>query len=125
VVDREGRSVGRVDAVELVTVGQRRGLGTGGGARRFALTVDPASATVVVGTVADLLTDRVELVDVVWVGAPVEGRVEVQGSAHGTPWPGAIEGGTVRFDRPQRRVAPGQSVVLYRGDEVVGGGIAR
>jgi tRNA-specific 2-thiouridylase len=124
VVDREGRAVGRVDAVELVTVGQRRGLGTGGGERRFALSVDPGTATVVVGTARDLLTDHVDLEQPAWVGQPVAGEVEAQCSAHGTPVSATVAGGRVTFTRPQRRVAPGQSVVLYRGGEVLGGGVA-
>ncbi len=125
VVDRHGRHVGRVDAVELVTVGQRRGLGTGGGERRFALSVDPATATVVAGTADELLTDRVELEDLTWTGGRVEGRVDAQTSAHGAPSGALLVGSTVVFERRHRRVAPGQSVVLYRDEEVVAGGIAR
>ena len=126
VVDTAGATIGRVDAVELVTVGQRRGLGTGGGAPRYALSVDPASGTVVAGDVEQLHTDRVELGDLAWTtGRPVEGRVEAQLSAHGRPVGATVEGASVRFAEPQRRVAPGQSVVLYCGDEVLGGGIAR
>jgi tRNA-specific 2-thiouridylase len=125
VVDRAGVEVGRVDALELVTVGQRRGLGTGGGARRYAIEVDATRRTVVVGEAADLLGDSVELTGVCWVDGPVEGPVQVQASAHGDAVDGVYAGGTVRFARPQRRVAPGQSVVLYRGDEVLGGGVAR
>ena len=74
VVGTDGSPVGRVDAVELVTVGQRRGLGTGGGARRYALSVDPATATIVAGTVADLHADRVELTDLTWVPGHVPSR---------------------------------------------------
>ena len=141
VVDLDGVPVGHVEAVELVTVGQRRGLGTGGGARRYALSVDPATSTVVAGTVADLHADRVALGPMTWVGGrppPAAGRlaVEAQCSAHapagaavfddhlpdGSPDP---DGGTVVFAEPRRRVAPGQSVVLYRGDRVLGGGIVR
>ena len=55
---------------------------------------------------------------------PVAGEVEVQTSAHGGAVAGAFDGATVTFAEAQRRVAPGQSVVLYRGDEVLGGGIA-
>ncbi len=124
VVDRQGTTVGRVDAVELVTVGQRRGLGAAGGARRYAISVDPAAATVTVGDLDDLLTDRVELRDLCWVHEAVEGDVEVQSSAHGRPVPAELGGRTVVFAEPHRRIAPGQSVVLYRGDEVLGGGIA-
>jgi tRNA U34 2-thiouridine synthase MnmA/TrmU len=48
----------------------------------------------------------------------------VQTSAHGEPVDAVFGGSAVRFAQRQRRVAPGQSVVLYRGDEVLGGGIA-
>ena len=58
VVDTGGRPVGRVDAVELVTIGQRKGLGLpGGGPKRYVLDVDRAAGTVVVGDDADLRRD--------------------------------------------------------------------
>ena len=56
---------------------------------------------------------------------PSTGPLVAQTSAHGTPRPCRVDGDTVRFDIPQRRVAPGQTVVLYAGDEVVAGGIVR
>ncbi|HEX4902361.1 MAG TPA: aminomethyltransferase beta-barrel domain-containing protein, partial [Acidimicrobiales bacterium] len=118
--------VGRVDAVELVTIGQRRGLDVGGHATpRYAVDVDVAAATVTIGAADDLLAREVELGDVVWAHDPVTGSVLVQSSAHGTPVPARVEGAQVTFDEPQRRIAPGQSVVLYRDDLVLGGGIAQ
>jgi tRNA-specific 2-thiouridylase len=119
--------------VELVTVGQRRGLGLpGGGAPRYVVDVDVPAATVRVGSRRDLMSASVLLGDVVWASGPVRGRVRAQCSAHGEPRPATVgpdgdrAGSTsVRFDEPHRRVAAGQSVVLYEGDEVVGGGIAR
>jgi len=125
VVDASGDVVGHVDATELVTVGQRRGLGIGGGAARYALAVDPSEGTVVVGDLNELLTDSVELTDVTWIDEEPSGAITAQCSAHGAAVDATIESTTVRFAEPHRRVAPGQSVVLYRGDEVLGGGIAR
>ena len=124
VVDGSGDVVGHVHATELVTVGQRRGLGIGGGGRRYALAVDPAGGTVLVGDLAELMTDAVELTDVTWVDAPASGAVLAQCSAHGPPVDATVDGATVRFTEPHRRVARGQSVVLYRDDDVLGGGIA-
>ena len=125
VVDTAGAEVGRVDAVELVTVGQRRGLGGGGGERRYALSVDTATATVVAGSLDDLLTDTIEVQDLVWRDGPgLPSSLEVQCSAHGRAVQGWVDGSTVHLAERQRRVAPGQSVVLYRGDEVVGGAVA-
>lgn len=132
ILDESGRDVGAVDAVELVTVGQRRGLGLpGGGAPRYVVDVDVPGATVRVGPEAALLTDRVVLDRVVWAGGPVAGPVGAQCSAHGAVraaevGPSAGDGDgrlEVRFAEAQRRVAVGQSVVLYEGDEVAGGGI--
>jgi tRNA-specific 2-thiouridylase len=129
VVDRRGAVVGSVPAVELVTVGQRRGLGLAGGdgRPRYAVDVDVAGRTVTVGSADDLLTDTVDLDRLTWVDRPVDGEVEVdvQCSAHGSARRGVLCGDRVVFAVPQRRVAPGQSVVLYRGDEVLGGGVSR
>jgi tRNA-uridine 2-sulfurtransferase len=125
-----GRLAGRVEAVELVTVGQRRGLGSqGGGPVRYVTAVDVAGATVTVGGRADLLDDDVRLADVTWAEATApEGAIAVvaQCSAHGSPRPGVFSPATstLTWDRPQRRVAPGQAVVFYDGDEVLGGGTA-
>ncbi len=123
VIDVAGEPLGSVPSVELVTIGQRHGLGLpGGGPARYAVAVDVPNATVTVGTVADLLTDRVVLDTVTWVAAPVTGALLAQASAHGVARSCRVEGRTVVFDPPARRVAPGQSVVLYDGDEVVGAG---
>lgn len=128
VVDADDNEVGRIGAVELVTIGQRRGLGVGGGERRYAVDIDVPGRTVRIGSADDLLTDTVELVDRCWVhDPPAPGTaVTVQAGAHGRPRPAVFTGTGVEFVAPHTRVAPGQSVVLYAGDDdVLGGGIAR
>jgi tRNA-specific 2-thiouridylase len=123
IVDTAGNAVGAVDAVQLVTIGQRRGLGLAGASGpRYVVDVD--TERVVVGTRDDLLVDELEIESLTWVDGPVDGEVLVQSSAHGRAIPARYSAPTVRFDDPVVRVAPGQSVVLYRGDEVLGGGLA-
>jgi tRNA-specific 2-thiouridylase len=109
-----------------VTVGQRRGFATGGGERRYVMAVDPAAATVTLGSATDALTDRLELGDLHWVDGPVDGAVLVQCSAHGAVQPATVAGTTLSWAEPQRRVAPGQSVVFYDPSDtiVLGGAIA-
>jgi len=129
VVDRTTRSeVGRVAAVELVTIGQRRGLGLPGGDHepRYVTDVDVTAATITVGTAHDLLDDRMQLRGMVWADRPVSGRVLAQCSAHGVVQCAEFDAATATLTwvEPRRRVAPGQAVVLYDGDEVVGGGLA-
>jgi tRNA-uridine 2-sulfurtransferase len=130
-VDSGGTRLGTIPAIELVTVGQRKGLGLpGGGPKRYVLAVDRAAATVVVGDADELLDAALELVAPTWVDRSVEGDVLVQTSAHGTPHPATATltatGVHLRWHAPKRRVAPGQSVVLYDLDDrcVHGGGIA-
>lgn len=125
-VDASGAEVGTTEAVELVTVGQRRGLGLAGpGEYRYAVEVDVPTRTVVVGTAADLEVRCTPAVDVVWSGEPIWGEVRVQASAHGACVPATLSPGDdgtleVRWYAPVRRVAPGQSVVFYTDDPVAG-----
>ena len=127
VVDRDGVTVGEVPAVQLVTIGQRKGLGLAGGtAARYVVDVDHEAAVVVVGDRRDLLEESLPLHQVTPPGRVIEGRVLAQCSAHGEVRPATFDGATLRWDEPVRRVAPGQSVVLYdpdRPDEVIGGGL--
>ena len=127
VVDLTGHRLGEVPAVELVTLGQRRGLGVDGtGERLFAVEVDVPARRVTVGRPSDLLVDEVALVNRTWTNRPLrEGSpVEVQISAHGSTVPGTISTGGVRYAGPSRRVAPGQVVACYLADVVVGSGVA-
>ena len=129
VVDTSGRRLGEVPAVQMVTLGQRKGLGVGGQQRPlYVVECDVAGGVVTLGDRADLLRDHQRVRDVVWAAAPVQGPVLVQTSAHGAPRPAVLDvdpdGTRVCWQAPQQRVAPGQSVVFYDGDEVLGGGIA-
>ena len=133
VVDPSGRAVGRHEGAALFTVGQRRGLGVAAGERRYVLDVDAARAAVTVGPYEDLLRDEVQVDGLRFVAgappSPSDGLL-VQVRAHGTPFEGRLDAtgsgsGVVRFARPQPRVAPGQVVALYRGDVLLGGGLAR
>jgi tRNA-specific 2-thiouridylase len=130
VVDTDGNRLGEVESVELVTVGQRKGIGLpGGGPKRYVLDVDAETATVTVGTDDDLLRRELVVEQMSWVDTVVEGPVLVQCSAHGRAVPATIRGGsdsiTVQWIEPQRRIAPGQSVVVYdpSNQRGLGGGI--
>ena len=128
IVDPAGRVVGHHDGAAAFTIGQRRGLGVAAGERRYVLDIDPARAEVTVGPYEALLRPHTELDGLTFVAGAAPGPDEplaVQVRAHATPVEGRLDGDTVRFARPQPRVAPGQVVALYREDVLVGGGIAR
>jgi len=135
IVDRSGDQLGRVEAVEMVTIGQRRGIGLpGGGPKRYVVDVDVPNAVVTVGDDDDLHRAATTVIDPTWVDEAAAGRVLVQCSAHGATRPADItishhvghDAVTVDWFEPQRRVAPGQSVVFYdmTDQRVLGGGTA-
>jgi tRNA-specific 2-thiouridylase len=125
-----GQVVGSVPAAELVTVGQRRGLGVAlDGRRRYALTVDVRQHRITVGSAEQSVGTRVGVGPPSWVGSGlVPGdRAIAQTSAHGVAAPCTWEGDGVVFDDPQPLVAPGQTVALYDADdpdEVLGAAVA-
>ncbi|HVE47315.1 MAG TPA: tRNA 2-thiouridine(34) synthase MnmA [Acidimicrobiales bacterium] len=130
-----GTEIGQVPAIELVSVGQRRGMGSGGagagapqGQRRYAIAVDTEDRTVTAGTQADLLTDAlaISLAGWSWTDEPVPAGTAVwaQVSAHGTPRAAVLDAGGLRWRKPENRVAPGQTIAIYDGDSVLGSAVA-
>jgi tRNA-specific 2-thiouridylase len=127
VVDPDGKVLGHHDGAARFTVGQRRGLGVVAGERRYVVDVDAVTAAVKVGPYEDLLRDSVQVQGLTFVAGdppPVTEPLLVQVRAHGTPFEGHLDGDVVRFASLQPRVAPGQVVALYRGDVLLGGGLA-
>jgi tRNA-specific 2-thiouridylase len=133
VVDASGRVLGEHGGTYRYTIGQRRGLGVSTPQRSYVVEVDAVANRIVVGP-AELLARRaLEAVRVNWIAARPEGPLEadVKIRYRGDPSPAVVEPrdrdeARVEFRTPQRAVTPGQSVVFYAGDEVVGGGtIAR
>jgi tRNA-specific 2-thiouridylase len=126
VVDTTGAVLGTHDGVAAFTIGQRRGFGVAAGERRYVTDLDARTATVVLGRREDLLRDAVELRDLRFVHEPPgsDRALDAQVRAHGSPVTAFLDGTLVRFADPQPRVAPGQVVALYNGDELLGGGIA-
>lgn len=126
IVDAEHGDLGDHDGFARYTIGQRRGLGVATGERRYVTDVDAATATVTIGRRDDLLRDEVHLTGLTFLRPrpdPTE-ALTVQTRAHGGTAPGRLGGTTITWPTPQPRVAPGQVVALYRGDEVVAGGWA-
>lgn len=124
-----GTELGEIESVELVTVGQRKGMGGGTADRRYAVDVDVHNGIVKVGGAEDLLRDSVDIVDVTYTNSPIaDGTpVALQISAHGQPFFGTFSDGCIVFDQPERRVAAGQSVVFYdaaSANMVLGGALA-
>ena len=130
VVDTDGRVLASHRGTAAFTVGQRRGLGVAGPEPSYVLEIDAAANRVVVGP-GELLARAGVLADrVTWIAGepPSDGpfEAEVRLRYRGDDVPAVVEplGDRVRMElrTPQRGIAPGQSAVLYRGDELLGGG---
>ena len=129
IVDEAGRTLGAHDSVAGFTIGQRRGLGLGGGPPRYVLRILADTGAVVVGPKERLLTSTARVVEATWPGgrpdSPFEAAVRIR--YRHAPAPAVVtpseEGFEVRFHSPQRAITPGQAGVVYRGDEVVAGGV--
>ncbi|MCL4313435.1 MAG: tRNA 2-thiouridine(34) synthase MnmA [Actinobacteria bacterium] len=123
-----GRRLGNVPALELITVGQRKGIVKGAdGKRRYVLRVDIPARQVLVGQADEVGVSRIDLTSLSFVEEPVPPGTEVlvQVSAHGFVTKGCFLGDSVVFEGRHRRVAPGQTVALYDGSRVLGAGLAK
>ena len=130
IVDSGGKVIGRHRGIHRFTVGQRKGLGLSTSSPLYVLRLEPADARVVVGS-RDELGERVLTASTVnWIaGVPPSGptRVTARIRHHHRDAPATVtaEGAAraqLRFDEPQQAVTPGQAVVFYAGEGVVGGG---
>ncbi len=130
IVDMAGEAVGRHEGIVDYTIGQRRRLPARGGEEPlFVVDVDAGENRVVVGPQSELMATALIADELTWVsgsapapGAGVQARIRYRG----VPAAAAVEiedgTATVRFEEPQRAVTPGQAVVLYDGERVLGGG---
>jgi tRNA-specific 2-thiouridylase len=131
IVDGKGTVLGRHAGLVNYTVGQRRGLGLAAGRPLYVTTLDPSRNAVVVGGADEVEVDVILAEQPNFISIPaLQGRLAVEAKIRHTHEPAAAtieptEDGLVRvrFERAQRAPAPGQSVVFYRGDLVVGGGV--
>lgn len=129
VLDAAGTELAQHAGVEAFTVGQRKGLGVGGGPPRYVLRIVPDTLDVIVGDDAGLLAPSLDVPRADWIRAMPEAfEAAVQIRHHHKPAPARIErdpGGGFRahFLSPQRAVSRGQAAVVYLAEEVISGGI--
>jgi tRNA-specific 2-thiouridylase len=131
IVDRQGNVLGQHPGIIHFTIGQRRGLGLSAPLPLYVLEIKARDNIVVVGSNQELYKSALLAGRLNWIARPglerplkVRARIRYQhreAPATIVPLPG--EKISVEFDRPQRAITPGQSVVFYDDDTVLGGGI--
>ncbi|MCE7939384.1 tRNA 2-thiouridine(34) synthase MnmA [bacterium] len=131
IVDADGRTLGRHHGLPRYTVGQRRGLGVAVGSPVYVVARDPVRNALVVGPDAMLGKRRVAVRDMHWLtgappAAPMRVAAQVRYRSPAAPallLPGPGLTAEAVFDAPQRAPAPGQGLVAYVDDAVIGGGV--
>jgi len=132
-VDIHGNVLGKHQGLPLYTIGQRKGLGIATGVPLYVVELDYAGNRVVVGNdqdvfASELIADDLNFITMDTLTQPITASTKIRyGSKEGMANITPLEGGKVhvRFSEPQRAITPGQSVVFYDGDLVIGGGIIK
>lgn len=132
-VDMQGNILGRHAGIHRYTVGQRKGLGIAFGKPMFVVKVDADKNQVILGESGSeysdsLVAERVNFIPFDRLENPIKAQCKVRyGNKYfaGTVYPTDENSVKVEFDTPARAVTPGQSVVFYDGDTVLGGGIIK
>ena len=130
IVDITGKVLGRHDGLVRYTVGQRHGLGLASSQERYVLRLDAESNRLVVGTRDQLLRNALTAISLSWVGGEaaaesvaITAKVRYKAPDVAAELLYSDGRAEVRFAKPQSAITPGQSVVFYQGDIVLGGGI--
>jgi len=129
VVDKNGQVLGQHDGIALYTIGQRHGLGLASGKRIYVTGIESAQNRIIVGTEEELYCNGLVAGDVNWIsGKPLHGEIDIRAKIRykspevpATLYPD-MNSAKVIFNQAQRAVTPGQAVVFYRNNEVIGGG---
>jgi tRNA-specific 2-thiouridylase len=129
IVDTHGQVLAEHGGIEQFTIGQRKGLGFGSASRRYVLKIVPDTHEVVVGDREELLALALLASRVNWLidppAEPLSCRVKIRyrhEPAEATVVALADGGARVDFAEPQSAVTPGQAVVFYAGERLLGGG---
>ena len=128
--DADGRVLGRHDGVHRFTIGQRKGLGLATGIPLYVVGIDADQASVTVGPREALERDTLTASRVNWMSgetpaSPIRASARIRyrhREAPATITPIGNDRASVSFDSPQTAITPGQAVVFYDGDVVLGGG---
>jgi tRNA-specific 2-thiouridylase len=128
IVDSSGRVLGRHRGIAAFTIGQRKGLGVTGKTPLFVTHLDAAAATITVGPRSEILHRHLLASHANWhcdLPAEFEATVQVRYNHAGSPARVRLTGPSgfeVDFADPVMAVTPGQAVVCYEGDRLLGGG---
>lgn len=130
IIDKEGRDLGEHKGAPFYTVGQRKGLGIAAGRPLYVLQIDAEKNSIIVGDEEDVKRRELSASDVSWmairgINAGIRAKAKIRYSHKKADCEiSPIKDGEIKviFDEPQHAITPGQAVVFYDGEVVLGGG---
>jgi len=138
ILDMKGKIVGRHNGIAFYTLGQRKGIGAHKAKPKYVVKIDRENNTIIIGDDEDTLSNELVATQISYVsGKAPDGPLNITAKIrYNSPEEEAVlypeyrtqttdHRARIIFKRPQRAITPGQSVVFYKGEEVIGGGIIR
>ena len=130
ILDKKGNVLGEHKGIQYYTIGQRKGLGIAKGLPIYITRIDKESNSIILGEKSDLLNDELLADKLNWVGIEnLDNKLEVKAKiryrhteADATIVPYKKQMVLVKFKEPQSAITPGQAVVFYQNDVLIGGG---
>ncbi len=130
ILDREGNTLGEHRGILFYTIGQRKGLGISVEEPMYVVAIDRGRNAIIVGSKDDVYRDELIAADINWIAKqslkqPLELKAKIRyrhREADAVITPSSKREAHVKFKQPQMAIAPGQAIVFYDKDTVVGGG---
>lgn len=130
ILDKQGNILGEHRGISFYTIGQRRGLGISTTEPLYVTAIDRDRNAVIVGSKEELYGDELIASDLNWIAIeelkqPASVMAKIRYShkeVAATIMPSSNDKVSVKFNEPQMAITPGQAIVFYRGDTVLGGG---
>ncbi len=129
IVDKTGNVIGQHEGIQNYTIGQRKGLGAGNAEPVYVVAKNAAKNEIVIGSARDLLFDMIIVINMHWLSQPLvaaerfEVKIRYKSTLHSARLVTSnAETTRIKLDAPVRDATPGQILVIYRSDEVIGSG---
>lgn len=130
VIDTQGKKLGQHRGIAFYTIGQRHGLGLASGKPLYVIRIEPEHNRIVLGPEKELSSQKLTAQKLSWISGkaprePITARAKIRyksKEAEAILFP-RDDSMDVHFTQPQKAVTPGQAIVFYNVDEVLGGGI--
>jgi len=131
IIDRRGNVIGEHRGIASYTIGQRKGLGIASREPLYVTAIDPEKNTITVGGKSEVYATELIASDLNWISierldSPINVKARIRyrhREAAATVTPAGTGEAMVEFREPQMAITPGQAVVFYDGDIVLGGGL--